>query len=385
MVNKKIKTRGQQKGFAIVTTLIISSIVLVLVGSLFYKFSVNGKDLAADANRKTALAIAEEASSGVLKYVSNKNNPTGKDDVARIRLARAPISDFIISSTTTDPKLFPGYVRSQSGAKTGYAKFKSATGIGEFEIKSEYVAGSTTSGSNNMKADIIAYFPAKVGATVVRDFSLKFDRTFPPISATGDVVLPPAPPTPPEPATACETAKADKATKISRKDKADKAKATKSAAKSKSDSYAKDSSKTSEQKASAKNEADNTKATYAHKADKASKAKETASKSSALRTTCTSCATQVATSVTTKAAKTAAKSKAKSYADDNTKTAEQKASKAGKAKAAKATYKSAVVTAATCTGTPLPPTTPPASSIAGFGVGVTSWTEVPPPSTGLLL
>lgn len=186
MTNKKFKTREEQKSFAIVTTLIISSIVLIIVGSLFYKFSLNGKDLAADTNRKTALNIAEEGSYVTLNYVSYLNNPTGKSDTDRIALARKAGTEFVINNTTPD-NLFPGYVRSQSGAKNGYAKFKSSTGKGEFEIKTYFINGDSTTGSNNMKADIISYVPSKESAVVVRDFNLKFKRTFPPISTTGAI------------------------------------------------------------------------------------------------------------------------------------------------------------------------------------------------------
>lgn len=359
MVNKKLKKRGQQKGFAIVTTLIISSIVLVLVGSLFYKFSVNGKDLALDANRKTALSIAETASSGTLKYVSNKNNPTGKNDIARIELARAAASTFAIDSTTPDIT-FPGYERAQSGAKTGYAKFKSTTGEGEFEIKAEAVGGNSTTGSNNMKADIIAYVPAKAGAVVVRDFSLKFDRTFPPVPATGTVALPPAPP---EPAAVCETAKSAKSTKDAAKDKKDRAKATKSDAKKKWEDKKNDDNKKAYESAKEK---------YATKDAKVKKATKDAKKSKPLVAKCDVCATQIATSVTSKATKSAAKSTAERYKNDNTKTAEQKASKASKAKSAKKAYTTSVTAVANCTGLPVP--TP---AVAGFGVAVQSWTEVP--------
>jgi len=370
MVNKKLKKRGQQKGFAIVTTLIISSIVLVLVGSLFYKFSVNGKDLALDANRKTALSIAETASSGTLKYVSNKNNPTGKSDALRIELARAAASTFAIGDTTPDKDLtFPGYVRAQSGAKTGYAKFKSTTGEGEFEIKAKAVGGNSTTGSNNMEADIIAYVPAKAGAVVVRDFSLKFDRTFPPVPATGNVALPPAPP---EPAAACETAKSAKATKNAAKDKKERAKATKSSAKKEWEKDKEDKSR--------KEAYESAKDKYATKDGKVKKATKDAKKSKPLVAKCDVCATQIATSVTSKATKSAAKSTAERYKNDNTKTAEQKASKDSKAKSAKKAYTTSVTAVANCTGLPVP--TP---AVAGFGVAVQSWTEVPAPTSGLLI
>ena len=179
MVNKKLKLRGKQKGFAIVTTLIISSVVLVLVGALFYKFSVNGKDIVQDSQRRQALAVAEEASSAYLSFVASLNNPTGKTDAQRKELSRKSADDFLVKANT----VFPGYVANQDGARAGYFKFKSASGKGEFEIKTEALSGGgATAGYNPIKADIISYVPSKAAGSLVRDFNLKFTRTFPPIA-----------------------------------------------------------------------------------------------------------------------------------------------------------------------------------------------------------
>ncbi len=203
MVNKKLKLRGKQKGFAIVTTLIISSVVLVLVGALFYKFSVNGKDIVQDSQRRQALAVAEEASSAYLSYVAALNNPTGKDDTARKALARQSADDFLVTANT----VFPGYVANQNGARTGYFKFKSASGKGEFEIKTEALSGGgATAGYNPIKADIISYVPNKAAGALVRDFNLKFTRTFPPIAPVAGQTPGPTEPTPTATATAEPTA-----------------------------------------------------------------------------------------------------------------------------------------------------------------------------------
>ena len=206
MVNKKLKLRGKQKGFAIVTTLIISSVVLVLVGALFYKFSVNGKDIVQDSQRRQALAVAEEASSAYLSFVASLNNPTGKTDAQRKELSRKSADDFLVKANT----VFPGYVANQDGARAGYFKFKSASGKGEFEIKTEALSGGgATAGYNPIKADIISYVPSKAAGSLVRDFNLKFTRTFPPIAATDPSASPAATPTPaaatPTPAAATPT------------------------------------------------------------------------------------------------------------------------------------------------------------------------------------
>ena len=208
MVNKKLKLRGKQKGFAIVTTLIISSVVLVLVGALFYKFSVNGKDIVQDSQRRQALAVAEEASSAYLGYVAALNNPTGKDDAARKALSREGAEAFLIPGSknaqgvvvkagTPNNSTFPGYNYAPQGQRAGYAKFKSVSGKGEFEIKTEALSGGgATAGYNPIKADIISYVPSKAAGSLVRDFNLKFTRTFPPIASTDPTAPPTATPTP---------------------------------------------------------------------------------------------------------------------------------------------------------------------------------------------
>ena len=184
MVNKKLKLRGKQKGFAIVTTLIISSVVLVLVGALFYKFSVNGKDIVQDSQRRQALAVAEEASSAYLSFVASLNNPTGKTDAQRIDIARLDASAFLV----TDKTKFPGYVNiTNAKTRAGYQQFKSASGKGEFEIKTDKVEGQggLEAGFNPIKADIISYVPSKSAGALVRAFNLKFTRTFPPVAEAG--------------------------------------------------------------------------------------------------------------------------------------------------------------------------------------------------------
>lgn len=205
MISKKLR----KKGFSIVTTLIISSIVLALVGSIFYKFSISGKDLVRDSARKRTEQLAVDRFSDYKNFVSNFNRP-GKTNADKQMLASQPASAFFVNEDTK----FNGYEFQASKSNLNNTKpiYFYHSDKDEFEISTVDLGNEGTDkyrGFNAVKVEITAYIPSKGSSNAtVRKFEGIINRTFPaqpapsgvatptPVAATPTPVAPTPTPTP---------------------------------------------------------------------------------------------------------------------------------------------------------------------------------------------
>src|SRR5687767_8749484 len=75
-----IKTKKIQRGYALVASLIISSLVLTTLGVVMYKINSNTKDIIRVQHREQALHFAEEGVEHALHYINWKNGKEFPND-----------------------------------------------------------------------------------------------------------------------------------------------------------------------------------------------------------------------------------------------------------------------------------------------------------------
>jgi len=67
------KTKKLKSGYALVASLIVSSLVVTTIGVVMYKITSNTKDIVRVRQREQALHIAEEGIEHALHYINDKN------------------------------------------------------------------------------------------------------------------------------------------------------------------------------------------------------------------------------------------------------------------------------------------------------------------------
>jgi len=130
-----VSKRKSQKGFALVTAVALSAVVLIAGGVLVYQISGGTKDIAHDTRSRDAVRVAEEGLSKYVGLVYKKNNPTAQ-------LAADAHAEFLIEKEADAKQI------------SGFKSFSAVQGGGGSKDSGSKDGGSKDSGSKDGGAKV---------------------------------------------------------------------------------------------------------------------------------------------------------------------------------------------------------------------------------------
>jgi hypothetical protein len=140
-----IRRKQTEKGFALVTALVMSAVVLVAGGVLVYQVSGGNRTVVRDTKVREAVRVAEEGLAAYVNYIYKANNPNTNTNLTPQQIMDG--NRFLL--TAQKAALIPGYISSNVGGGGAQANNNSSNNASSNNNDSSNNNSSNSVSSNN--------------------------------------------------------------------------------------------------------------------------------------------------------------------------------------------------------------------------------------------